>query len=373
MSNSRTQDKSAEPIGPYIVVVVGACLLLVALINFIIVGPRENTPEWIYSVTLAGVIICVVGCVWFYDNLPLPNEAIRAPQPLQLIQDERWRGNTGLRYLETLKEELLVHENKLLKEYAVATKAYEALPHSSGRLKYHWLRRHKTASEGAMTRLKPQIGGLKERIELIVGGNVDAEVSTIRESIRKFERNKQEEQRVFEAWEKPCTIKHDNKLQEDFCEHKRWKAREAIRRKIHEIDFRIIELQNQEQELKSYDFKNLWKQLGHMPVAASGLMAVEKEQLKDMKDKAEILQSMPLLRPVAPKVSPEEERAKRQDLLNARLKRHEQNKRDALEGILQGRKFEDLPEDEQYEFKREQNAWAEILQQDREELRRSQR
>jgi hypothetical protein len=54
------------------------------------------------------------------------------------------------------------------------------------------------------------------------------------------------------------------------------------------------------------------------------------------------------------------------------LKRDQQNKKDALERILQGRAFDDLSPGEQEEYKEEENSWNDILRRDREELRKAQ-
>ena len=75
-------------------------------------------------------------------------------------------------------------------------------------------------------------------------------------------------------------------------------------------NFQVLLSDQAAEELQNFDFKNLWQRLGRSTVVSAGLAAVDKDHLQGLKDKAEILQTMPKLSSSPPPLSPEEEQRK---------------------------------------------------------------
>ena len=374
MASSPTTTRVQNPATGYILLVAGIlCLVGGGLAIAPAVQSHSDPAGWSLALLFGGFLACVFGGIQIYDSQPLPADPIRAPQPLQLVQDEPWRKNTSLRYLEKLKEEVASLEKEASREYTVAADAYEKLSKASGRIEYNRLQREKRFAESTIPNLEKDITALKKRIETICSGNVQQEILTIKENIKKLERSNQENQRTLADLDKPCTIQHKYQSDVNYCERTRAEQRARLRRYIHDNDNRTIELQTDQEELQNYDFKNLWKSIGKSAAAAAGLTAIDKNQLQDMKDKADILQSFPTLVTPAPKPSAEEERRTKEKVAEARLRRHQQQKKDALEDILQSRRLEDLSAEEQDDYKEEENSWNDTIRHDREELRKLQR
>jgi hypothetical protein len=198
-------------------------------------------PDWLPFVMIIGGFLCaVLGGVTIYDRRPLPNEPISAPKPLQLVQDEPWRGPTDLRYLETLKEEVNELEDVLSKSHAEAVEAYEKLPRSSGRIEYGRWRTQKASAEEAIVESQKTLTGLKQRIRKIWNGNVEQELLTLRERLLKLERKKQERQRQLREAE-TCTRQHTSTDEREQCDRDRADKREELLEEIHEIDEEGIE------------------------------------------------------------------------------------------------------------------------------------
>lgn len=228
---------------------------------------------------IAGLFGSIVGWSMFYDNLPIPNEVIPAPQPLNLVSTEPWRQVTGLRILEQLKKELKEWEDPLPNIYEDAVKAHSQLSSAKGRLEYKNLRIRLQYCQGAINNAQIRIDDLKQRIQKIFNGNVQADLLEHEEQIQKLKRERQDFQtQLKEAETKLSSVSNNNDNE--------W-LRDSLRHRIKRIDLDIIERETHIKELKGFDFKRLYQQLG----LASDFVHIENPELQNIKAKADIINS----------------------------------------------------------------------------------
>lgn len=255
-----------------------------------------------------GIFMGMVALFKLYDAQPLPEEAISAPLPPDLYQSQAWRKSTSLRYLEELKKDLAKAEERLLSSYEKALEGYNTLRQSSGRFEYGERKLMITYYAAMLLPEKKDITELVERIDRMFAGDVSFEVGSLNESVARAKRKRQEYERQLKDTQEKCTIKHrdDDEVRE--CDNRRQSLQTKLHGYIYNIDQEVIGYEAQIQELKEFDFKRLYRELG-LP-GPPGLINVDTSHIKDIKDKAGLLQNIPDVGPrqqAGPKRPKEEE------------------------------------------------------------------
>lgn len=308
---------------------VGSGIALVGGIPFYL-----EVPEGIISVcatitVVAGVIVGAFGLVILGGTLEgFPSAKITSPPILRLIRTEPWRRATSLRCVESLKQELLSAEKHLIQSHERSYNAYRRLLQENTISEYKELLDEKKNADCQVEQAQRTVTSLKQRIDRIYSGDVATEQLHLNESIKKLERDRQEEQRKLSSWDAPCSIRHETQADVSACRANRSRQLSYLRSAIHGIDIRIIELQTHSEELRNVDFAELWLLLGRPDSARRGLAAVSQQTLQDMKTRAETLRRIPALGPPKPpkprqppaiKPSPEEIRAREKARIEAQL------------------------------------------------------
>jgi hypothetical protein len=327
---------------------------------------------------IAGLLAAGSGAAAFwsmYNSQPIPNEPLRAPEPFELIADQRWRPLTSpqLRFLERLKKEVTDTEREIQRAHDSAVKAYNSIPQAVSYAAYQSAKRELSLQESGKKHLLERLPPLYERIGKIFGGDVGSEILALKERIKKLERKKLEEERRLATWQAECTIPHKYQNDVNECEQARARQRERLHEAIHALDRSIIEKQSDLEELQNYDFRQLWKDAGLRFPATEGITRVAADSLKELKDKIETLNSIPDLAPrqhSAQATTPEEQRQQNLAKAQARLKRHEQNKVQELNDIIGGLRFDQLSSGKQDEYKEAENEWNDRILKDRQEVRK---
>lgn len=243
---------------------------------------------------LTGLFGSFVGWLLFYDNLPIPADTIPAPQPLNLVQDEPWRQPTSLRILEKLKKELKECEDPLPSIYEDAVKSHNLLSTVKGRLQYNAQRLRISTYQMNISTLQERIDDLKQRIQKVFEGNIQADLLEHEEQIQKLKRERQDLQtQLKEAEAKLTSSNNDGEWERD-----------SIRNGIKRIDLQIIERETNIKELKGFDFKRLYQQLGLAP----DFVHIENSELQNIKAKADIINSFTPTTPTStePKEHPDD-------------------------------------------------------------------
>lgn len=242
---------------------------------------------------IGGVILSFWGCLLVYDGEPLPDDLIPAPKPL-LVANEPWRQSTPSRFLENLKTELKTYEEAVVTAYERAVKAHNRLPTVKGKIDYSYILSELHRYEKIYEFYQKEINNLKSRIQKIAEGDVRADVLDQEAAIQKLKRERQElVRRLQEVGTQAKTA------QEDKEESRYW-----LHRGIKNIDINIIELETNIKELKAFDFKSLYPQLG----IAADFASVENEDLQTIKAKADIINSFTPTTPTStePKEHPDD-------------------------------------------------------------------
>jgi len=292
-----------------------AALLLIAGSAALIWPPPQKQADAGGFFGLCLMLAAIPGFVGFralYDAQPLPADPIPAPPPLLLTQDQPWRRPTSLRYLESLKQEMLNEEEKIQRTYHLAVQAYNLIHQSSGRIQYDERLQYMQSYAYSLPYAQKAIGELTVRIDRLFAGDVGFELGLLEESVQKLQRSRQEYERDLAEAEAPCTINHEYQHQVDQCKSERQELREKLRRKIHDIDRSVIEREAQIRELREFDFKRLYRDLG-LP-GPPGLLSVSSSHIQDIRNKASLLQGIPDVgprQPPVPKRSREEDEIER--------------------------------------------------------------
>jgi hypothetical protein len=229
---------------------------------------------------LGGIVITVVGGINAFNNKPIPDEYIPRPEPLILKEDEPWRQPTGFRYLEKLKDHCQSCEDAMREAYQEAVEAYHELSSSSGYIQYRTLRNTIRNNVAYIERCRSEMPKLKEQIQRIFSGDVRSEVLEIEEKIERLKRQRQE-------YESQVRDKEQETSREQNNDRRRYLEGEKadLRGYIHATDQDIITLQSTLKELKEFDFKKLYGELG---VSAEAMRA-EATQLSSIREKADIV------------------------------------------------------------------------------------
>lgn len=258
-----------------------------------------NPPERIeppHDPPYGTILLCIVGLgfVWmasrqWRDSRPIPSEVV--PPPVQPVvgEDFAWRKVTSLRFLDRKIGSFEQLEEELVEEYDTARNAYEKLPRSSGRIEYDKLREIVDDQKTSLVSGKKNLADLRRDIEAILSGDVRKFILTTEEQIKKLQRNKRElETRLVEKEKEEAAKKATGK--DDGKPASGWGSVEYVKSEIVDVDHRIIELETDLHELKTFDFQRLYQQLG-LPGPA-GLSSVAIDHLEDIKAKTEILNGM---------------------------------------------------------------------------------
>jgi hypothetical protein len=342
----------------------GVCLCLASVLLVLSQHPSngESVDLWRLIPGMLGLILLLIAARDAYDATPIPNEPLHAPKPVNLPEDQRWRKDTRLRFLEKLKREITQREARVKEQHKLATAAYEAIPNSTGLIAYKRYKSQLAEAEQKKQHSLAQLPELYERTEKISSGDVGHEILRIKEEIRKLERERLEQQRRLADTEKPCTINHQYQYQVDQCKNERERHREELHHIIHCIDNKIIELETDLEELQNFDFKELWGDL-HLP-GPPNLTRVPKERIDDLRGKVDTLNTIPELKKSAPQrepeLTPEQKRQKERKACEARIADLKAQKQEAL-------KIED--EDERLlrvnaidaALEREYERWARLI------------
>ncbi|PYS45507.1 MAG: hypothetical protein DMF68_22135 [Acidobacteria bacterium] len=147
--------------------------------------------------------------------------------------------------------------------------------------------------------LQPNLAKLGDHLARIASGDVRAEVLEIEEQIEKLNRLKQKYESDLrnKAWQ---ISNAKNKAERRYYEMEY----ESLGNWIHDTDTNIIELQSALKELKEFDYRNLYNELGVSPEA----MRTNETDLRSIKNKADLVKSInppPAPPPPKPKPKPE--------------------------------------------------------------------
>lgn len=319
--------------------------------------------DWIFLVAVTIAPVAFVGAgFYFYDSRSIPNELLRAPSPFELITDQPWRKPTRLRFLERLKDDLTQAENRIQHTHKSALQAYEHLPKVVSYSDYRRSKAKLKSNEQEKRSLLQSWPQFQERIDQIFSGNVGKEILSINEAIKKMQRANAERQREIsdqKHTDERCSISNCA-----YCKEWERRRKPQLYSEIYHTDQRIIELETDLEELKNFDFQQLWSDL-HLP-GPPNLTRVPKEALDDLQAKVNTLNAIPPLnarQPAAaapPKLSREEQCRQKQAEIEATRARYRKEKAEkvAAEPTVPGkRRWENFYDDAERELDDELKKW----------------
>ncbi len=285
-----------------------------------------------------------------------------------LTTDQAWRQPTNprLRFLERLKDNVAEIEQGIHAVHESANEAHRSIPEVVGYSEYQASKADLEMAEFQKKELLSQLTILYQRSDKIFAGDVGSEIITIKQEIKKLEREKQEEQRKLAAWQQPCAIQHKNNTEVAECENNRAIQQENLHQAIHRIDSRIIELQTDQEELQHYDFQRLWKDTGlHLP-ATESIARVPQESLTELREKIQTLNSIPALdtRQPRPEQAPQSSRKELCQKMRAEIedtrKRYRKEKEERLKNAgtqPEAKRWENFYNDAEQELDEELKKW----------------
>jgi hypothetical protein len=241
-------------------------------------NPTDPSKNLLYLIP--GAIAILLGAVVIYDNKPIPDEFVPPPEMPTIEQGEAWRPATGFRYLEKLKQQVLALEKEMRRSHEEATAAHRRLPESSGFIEYKQLRRTVGHHAEYILEADEELKQSKEHIAKVFAGDVRTDVLEIEEQIEKLQRLREKyeseariaEREITNARDKSHRGYHQNEL-------------ESLGNWIHATDTDLIALRSSLKELREFDFKRLYGELGVSPET----MRVDTAQLNEIKTKAKIV------------------------------------------------------------------------------------
>jgi hypothetical protein len=263
-----TQNKAAETrkTGTALLIVgflgVGVTL---ALVQWEIVNQAQRDGT-LYIGLGGGGLAILFGLLALYDSKPIPNTPVAAPTPLVLTKTEPWRQDLSLRFLQPVRAQVLEHERELAEQQQQAEAAYAELPEardSGSYMKYRNLlstiRRVEMQKQEVLTRILPP---LKQRLDRVYAGDIQADVLDLEEAIRKNQRYKEDLQRqLTEAQD--CRSGQNGTRCEKCVERLR-----SLPEDIQRIDFKIIEYETHLKDLRAFNYAKFHAAAG-MPGPAS--------------------------------------------------------------------------------------------------------
>lgn len=249
-------------------------------------------------------IIVAIGAGYYQSKIESSQKPLEPlpPRP-KFPRDEPWRKPTTLRFLENLKKDLVGWENRLLKVHEGITRQYGEIPNQKSKFELGVLYDQIRGQLEDFHELQQQIPTLRPRIEKVFAGNVSDEIVDLEVQIKKLQREKQELMRSL--------TETQQELKTATGKEKRSNLEGAIadlREEIKEGDLRIIELESDFKELKGFDFRKLYRELG-LP-GPPGLANLDEQHLKDIKTKSDILKT---INPLTAATSQEAPREKSED------------------------------------------------------------
>jgi hypothetical protein len=272
-----------------------AVISLVSVCAFLVIMRTQGQTDFLSQCLIGSVATLLLSggaaayCHW--NGQEIPNEPIHAPKPLEMETDQAWRKPSRLRFLERLKQEVCEAEREIRQTHERAVTSYKNIPSVISYSNYTSEKAALDLSETSKHELLQQLPPIYERIERVFCGDVAHEILNIEEEIRKFEREKQEHQRLIEHGQ--IEASRCNKSDCDKC--KAWPDQKAEHySRIHTIDVRVIELQTDLKELENFDFQRLWRELS-LP-GPPELGRIPKVRLDDLKAKVETANSIPNLK-----------------------------------------------------------------------------
>src|SRR5262249_52415015 len=113
---------------------------------------------------------------------------------LALVQNEPWRGPTGFRYLEKLKEDCIGLEKSMLNSHAEASQAYYRLTRSKGLLEYKKWRDVIDENSEYLNDASEELMKFKEHISRVFSGDVRSDVLELEEAVEKLNTEKRHQE-----------------------------------------------------------------------------------------------------------------------------------------------------------------------------------
>jgi hypothetical protein len=313
-------------------------------------------------VTLLVTCLAMVG-YWMLseqDSRQIPTDPIYFPEIIEPWRDEIWRAPMPLTYLESLKTQLTSYEETAMNLSSDAVNAYNAISSIRSYGDYESIIKRLDALKSFKRDYDRVVPQLKERAKRVFGGQVIEEVNALQADIKKLKRERQELEESQAKRKEEEVVRRNERRTVAAA----WAATvgSQIKSTIKDIDLMIISKEAAISELRHFDFKRLYKELGLSEDWPATLISIA--ELEEIKAKSDVIGAIKKLTELAkPEASADEERAQNRTDCQQRLNSLQQDKETDLSKMRDSGRTEE-------EIKRRENMWDDAVVREEEELRK---